>query len=140
MLKLALKSEYGHIGYLTLSVHSNMAAMDINNIMYFRAFRRERVFRDRIDPLDNLNDEELYTKYRFSRNGILFLTDLINNDIRNISERSHAIPSHIKVLTALNFLANGCFQRVTGDSRDLGLSQQQLAVVLLKLQTQFAVM
>ena len=37
-----------------------------------RAMHRERVFHDRQNPLDYLSEDELITKYRFSRAGIFF--------------------------------------------------------------------
>lgn len=33
--------------------------------------RRERVFRDRTNPLDSLDDLQLYSQYRFRRNELL---------------------------------------------------------------------
>ena len=42
-----------------------------------RAIRRERVFRERCNPLAEFDDGELYSRYRFDRNGVLFITDLI---------------------------------------------------------------
>ena len=40
-----------------------------------RQLRRERVFRDRTNPLDSLNDQQLLEQYRFRRNDIMWLTD-----------------------------------------------------------------
>lgn len=42
-----------------------------------RAIRRERLFRDRTNPLDSLNDQEIYSRYRFTRNGIVQVLDRI---------------------------------------------------------------
>ena len=48
---------------------------------YRRLMRRERVFRDRNNPLDSLPDEELLAKYRFQRQGILFLCDILEGHL-----------------------------------------------------------
>jgi hypothetical protein len=62
-----------------------------------RAMRRERVFRDRLDPLDTLTDYELIARYRFPRKVILEVTDLLKEDIQHPTSRSHAISPHIQV-------------------------------------------
>ena len=42
-----------------------------------RALRRERLFRDRRCPLDTLTDDEIYRRYRFTRNGIVGLLERV---------------------------------------------------------------
>ena len=66
-------------------------------LMHRRAFRRERVIRDRTDNLDTMNDDELIARYRFPRRGILEITDSIRDLIERPTARSHAIQSHIQV-------------------------------------------
>ncbi len=41
------------------------------------AIRRERLFRDRTNPLESLNDQEIYSRYRFTRHGIVQVLDRI---------------------------------------------------------------
>ena len=65
-----------------------------------RILRRERIFRERCNPLTEFTDGELYSRYRFDRNGVLFITDLIRQEIESPTERSCAIPAEIKVLIA----------------------------------------
>ena len=66
-------------------------------LMQRRAFRRERVFRDRGQQLDTLNDEELIARYRFPRRSIMEITDLVRDLVERPTNRSHAIPAHIQV-------------------------------------------
>ena len=40
-----------------------------------RAIRKERVFRDRRKPIDVFDDDEVYKRYRFTREGIMQITD-----------------------------------------------------------------
>lgn len=44
-----------------------------------RAIRRERVFRDRTNPLDSLDDLQLYSRYRFHRNEVLEMVQKIRH-------------------------------------------------------------
>ena len=98
---------------------------------YFdQSLQRQRVFRDRMNPLDSLSDEELYTKYRFTRNGILFLIDILEPHLKRATKRSCSVDVHLQVLSALYFLASGCFQRITADSRDINLSQATISRVV----------
>ena len=46
--------------------------------------RREREFRLHDMTLDNFTDEELRCRYRFGRESIEFLSDLLANDLRDV--------------------------------------------------------
>ena len=75
---------------------------------------RERVFRDRSDPLDLYDDLELVQHFHFSRSAILKITELIQ-DYLNCTKRSHAAHPHVQVCVALQFFAPGTFQIICGD-------------------------
>lgn len=68
-----------------------------------RALRRERVFRDRGNPIDNFTDIELIARYRFPSRTILSLTDLVRDRVQHPTSRSHAIPALVQV-SFCNFL------------------------------------
>ncbi|XP_038050874.1 putative nuclease HARBI1 [Patiria miniata] len=99
-----------------------------NRNFHERILRRERVFRERCNPLAEFTDEELYSRYRFDRNGVLFITDLIREEIESPTERSCAIPPEIKVLIALQFYACGTFQRTVGDT--IRISQPSVSRII----------
>ena len=67
-------------------------AVEIDDILFRRALRRERLFSDSNNPLDYLSDEELYQKYRFTCEGIYVLCDLLQLDVRRPTNRSKGIP------------------------------------------------
>ncbi|XP_061191721.1 putative nuclease HARBI1 [Saccostrea echinata] len=87
-----------------------------------RAKRRERVFRDRSNPLDTFNDTEVVARYRFPRRYIFELVDLVQDKIQHPTTRSYAIPSHIQVLTTLRFLAKGEYLSEVGDLHGISIS------------------
>lgn len=68
-----------------------MALMLLFDAEARRALRRERLFRDRRNPLDALTDSEIYQRYRFTRNGIVRLLERVELErdtkviIRNIA-------------------------------------------------------
>lgn len=80
-----------------------------------RALRRERVVRDRTNPLDMYNDEELFQRFRFSRVEIFSLVDELSDDLRFQADRNAALTPTLQLLIALRFYANGAFQNTVGD-------------------------
>ena len=93
---------------------------------YRRAFRRERVFRDRENPFDLYCDAELLQRYRFSRNGIQYLIDNLQG-LEPDTNRSHSVSGSLKVFIGLRFMATGGFQKLVGDELSLKLSQPTIS-------------
>ncbi|CAC5423000.1 unnamed protein product [Mytilus coruscus] len=56
-----------------------------------RHFRRERVFRDRTNPLDLYNDEDMIKRYRFPRATVLELIGRVSPMIETPTRRSMSI-------------------------------------------------
>ncbi|CAC5359021.1 HARBI1 [Mytilus coruscus] len=56
-----------------------------------RHFRRERVFRDRTNPLELYNDEDMIKRYRFPRATVLELIDRVSPMIETPTRRSMSI-------------------------------------------------
>ncbi len=83
-----------------------------------RAFRHERVFRDRADPLA-FSDEYLTERYRFSGDGIRYLCRLLGPNIQHRTARSHALTVPQMVCVALRFFASGMFLYSVGDAENL---------------------
>lgn len=92
-----------------------------------RRLRRERVYRDPLDPL-HVSDEHLLRYYRFPRQEIINLCQELDPHIGRRTRRSHAIPTHTQVLITLRVLASGTFQNVIGDSA--GVTQASVSRVV----------
>ena len=73
--------------------------------------RRPRQFRDRINTLENFCDEELIERYRFPREGIEDIIDLVKEDVGPMCQRSHALDPTTKVYPQYrqSFLINSTF-------------------------------
>ena len=69
--------------------------------------RRERRYRPRGLNIDGLFDDELRARYRFGRNAINYITNLLYEDLVRVTRRG---------LVALRFFASGSFLQVVGDS------------------------
>jgi hypothetical protein len=59
--------------------------------------RLNRVFRDRLNPLDYLRDIEIIERYRLPRHFIFELVNIVREDIERPTARSHAIPATLQV-------------------------------------------
>ena len=58
-----------------------MAAVVVWRSQHRRNLTRNRVFRDRKNPLDKYDDGELYDKFRFRRHDILTIVDELLDDL-----------------------------------------------------------
>uniref|UniRef100_A0A673H0X9 DDE Tnp4 domain-containing protein n=1 Tax=Sinocyclocheilus rhinocerous TaxID=307959 RepID=A0A673H0X9_9TELE len=93
--------------------------VDISTQIVRRALRRERVFRDRQNPLA-FPDTYLYERYRFSAEGISYICELLEPHITNVTRRSHALTVPQMVCIALCFFASGTYLYAVGDAENLG--------------------
>ena len=77
---------------------------------------RERKFQQREIDLDELTDEELRSRYRFGRESIKFLVEILKDDLQRQTRRNHALSPTLQVLVALHFFASGSFLQIIGDT------------------------
>ncbi|XP_061190830.1 putative nuclease HARBI1 [Saccostrea echinata] len=93
-----------------------------------RSLRQQRVFRDRSQPLDSLNDSELISRYRFPRRVIFDMIDGVDEQLRPYTQRSHAIPTQLQVLCTLRYIAKADFFSEVGDIH--GVSKSSVSVCI----------
>lgn len=91
-----------------------MAVLMIMRYRWNLRLRRNRIFRDRLHPLDKYDDIELYSKFRFRRQDILELTDEVREDLE-LPNRKGALPPVLQVLLTLRYYACGSIQNVCGE-------------------------
>ncbi|VDI63581.1 Hypothetical predicted protein [Mytilus galloprovincialis] len=78
--------------------------------------RNDRVYRERIDHLHQLRDEEVRKRYRFNKESIRFICNLLRDKLQQPTKRSQALSVELQVLIALRFYATGNFLQVLGDT------------------------
>ena len=93
-----------------------------------RALRRERIFRDRFDPLDIYSEQEFRDRYRFTKATFRHILEMINDGLDRKTRRNNPVPAHIQLLLALRYYATDNFQRVSGDLLGLHISTANRAV------------
>ena len=81
-----------------------------------RRKRKQREFRSIGFTIDGYTDEELRARYRFGKESIEYITDLLADNLRRKTNRNHPLSTLQQVLIALRFYASGSFLQVVGDT------------------------
>ena len=107
------------------------------------SLRRARVFEDRCNPLDR-SDDYLYERYRFSSEGIIYLCQLLDDNIRRPTRRCNPLTTCQAVCLTLRYLASGSFMYSVGDAENLSKNTvcrtvRQVVVSLTRLLNAFVV-
>ncbi|XP_017479896.1 PREDICTED: putative nuclease HARBI1 isoform X3 [Rhagoletis zephyria] len=89
-----------------------------------RVLRRR--LRDDQNPFEITTDEHFIDLYRFPKALCLELINELMPFMPN-SQRRHAVPSHVIILSALRFFATGSFQRSVGQDSLSALSQTSVS-------------
>ena len=82
----------------------------------FAVPRQEKKYRIHDKDLTNFSQDELKSRFRFGRDSIIFLVELLREDLERPTSRNHAFSPTAQVLVALRFFASGSFPQVIGDT------------------------
>ncbi|KAK0153549.1 putative nuclease HARBI1 [Merluccius polli] len=85
---------------------------------------RPRHYAECPNLLEHYSNDELYARYRFGRDDIAFICNILRPRLECATLRSHALTVEEQVLIALRFYASGSFFEVIGD----GLAVRKSAV------------
>ena len=95
-----------------------MAELLAADITLRRSMRRQRVFIDRLNPLEILHSEEdVKERYRFFRPTIYAILRDILDDIQRPTYRSESLPPLLVLCSALRYYAIGSYYTVLGDCK-----------------------
>jgi hypothetical protein len=78
--------------------------------------RRRRALRERINPFDLYDEQEFKMRFRFEKQTILWLCDLIGPEIEPITRRRKPVTALNQILLTMRYLATGGFQQLLGDT------------------------
>lgn len=84
-------------------------------LIFHRINTKHRVIFSRSDPFDYYTDEQIASRYRFTKSSIMQLVKLIHKDIEHQTKRSKSLSPLMQLLLALRFYATGSFEEVVGD-------------------------
>ena len=71
---------------------------------------------DRENPLEYMTSEELFLRFRFRADTILFIVSLVFDKLHRNCRRSNPLPPLTQVLVTLRFVATGSFYSLIADS------------------------
>lgn len=90
--------------------------------------RRRRIpktFRDRLNPLDYMDDETIISNYRLDRGSIFELISELKSQLEHPTSRSHSLPVSLQICVALRYFAKGDFLSEVADVH--GLSRMSIS-------------
>ena len=108
-----------------------------NRRLHRRFIRRERIFCDRLNPLDTYDDQEIIARYRLSRDLIMRLYDAIGEALEPSTERNHAIPRMLQLFIALQYYSCGNYHTVVGDS--IGVHKSSVSRIVHRVTSKLTV-
>jgi hypothetical protein len=86
------------------------------NLHVWEVPRKDRVFRGQNPLLMDFLDEQLRQRYRFGRDSIMYLSDLLRDKLERLTRRKTSLTVDEKVMIALRFFASGSHLQVIGDT------------------------
>ena len=101
-------------------VHRLSSAMDVNDMLddlqvrNLRNNRRRRgppVINRRVDPTENLSDAEFKRNFRFDKENVQRLTELLHDELARPTRRGRPLTPSQQVCITLNYLAGAPFKR-----------------------------
>ena len=93
--------------------------------------RKQRVYKPRLDPGQTMGDSEFKRHFRFSKESVGRITDLLEEDLVFESNRGLPVPPVQQVCIALNSFAGAHFQRISGWCG--GVSQNAARLCLVRV-------
>ncbi|KAH0816484.1 hypothetical protein GEV33_006307 [Tenebrio molitor] len=79
------------------------------------AVQPARVFRERKSPFEMYSEAEFRSRYRFYKNTVGTIIDLVEDHISPMTLRTRSLSAAEQLLIALRFYATGAFQILVGD-------------------------
>jgi hypothetical protein len=109
------------------------------------AVQPARVFRERKSPFEMYSEAEFRSRYRFYKNTVGTIIDLVEDHISPMTLRTRSLSAAEQLLIALRFYATGAFQILVGDDYGVHKSTvcrivQRVSIVLAKLRPHFVKM
>ena len=83
--------------------HLRRIAERLETCYYQQNVRLPRIFRDRGNPLDALNDEEFRQRFRMTRSMFFELVNSVQFDLKYDTKRNHALTAAQRLLISASY-------------------------------------
>ena len=91
-------------------------------LMNIQASKRARVFRKRVNFLEEYDDGDFRRRFRFTKSSFISICELIEEDIIHDTKRNHSLSPETQLMITLRYLATGDKFRTIGDSMGVHIS------------------
>ena len=76
---------------------------------------QNRIYRNRINPLEYFSDEEFFVRYRFPKNIVRELCDKFRHNLERPTNRSSSLSVEVQICIGLRYFSQGGYLPVIGD-------------------------
>lgn len=73
--------------------------------------RRQRIFRDRLEPLQQFSEVEIKRLFRFEPRSLVALVELVETDLERATQRNKSLTPMLQLCLTLSYLGTGSFQQ-----------------------------
>lgn len=95
-----------------------------------RRIRRPKQYKKRMNPLQDLSESDFRQRYRFSKENMLKIIDILRNDL-SVDRRGGSIPVELQVMSVIRYWGRHEIQEDCADIH--GMSQQTLSYLSKKI-------
>lgn len=88
---------------------------EIREMRENRLLRRRKTYKIRANPMEDLNDDEFFKNYRFSKQRVQYIIELVRGDIEPISTKGGSISPEVQTFITLRYYAKGMYQQDLAD-------------------------
>ncbi|KAJ3665528.1 hypothetical protein Zmor_001020 [Zophobas morio] len=111
-------------------ISSSSSSSDEENIVQ-RIPRRRRALKDRTNPFELYDEQEFKMRFRFNKETILWLRDILGAELEPTCNRRKSISALNQVLLTMRFLATGAFQQLVGDT--FGVHKSTACIIIQRV-------
>ncbi|GBP54635.1 Putative nuclease HARBI1 [Eumeta japonica] len=115
---------------------SSSSESDLEVLEFIFNISVPRNIRNRRNPFEMFTDEEFQKRYRFDKNTVIFINEIISPDLAPVSNRKCTLSVLEQLFITLRFYATGTFQIVVGD--DINVHKTTVSRVVFKVSKEIA--
>lgn len=115
---------------------SSSSESDWEALEFISAISIPRNLRNRRNPFEMFTDAEFKMRYRFDKNTVVHLSNIISSTLAPLSHRKYTLSVLEQIFITLRFYATGTFQVVIGD--DINVHKTTVSRVVYKVSKEIA--
>lgn len=110
----------------------------MQKLLQENSLQKQRVFRDRTNVFDCYSDEQFRERFRYTKNGVFKLVELLECDLKKGSSRSCDFPLEFELIVALRFFTSGSMQLVLADTLNEPVPKSSISRIIHRVSAALA--